>query len=65
MARHAQNLCDNLKKNWGMKLNFCENEYQSFLQINTIIFDEHGPGMPKVLKLQDAVFLQYLKKELL
>ena len=30
------------KKKWGMKFIFCENKHESFLQVDTIIFDGRG-----------------------
>ena len=40
------------KKKWGMKLIFCTNKHQSFLQVDTIIFDGHDQGSFKHSKSQ-------------
>ena len=50
MTRHSQIIQSNKftkffdipRKKWGMKLNFCTDEFQSFLQIDAIISGGHG-----------------------
>ena len=50
------------RKMQGMKLIFCADKHQSFLQVDTIIFDGFGQACPKYPD-KSAISLHYFKKE--
>ena len=53
-------LCNILRNRWGDEIDFLQaDKHKSFLQINTIIFDGDGPPLPKFLKWQFEMSLQW------
>ena len=60
-----QFLCNILRKKWAMKCIFLNaNKHESFLQVDTMIFDGGGQAFPNSQNSKFAMSLQYRKKEL-